>query len=87
MIEIIVKEAKDLQIQGNPQSMTSKMMTPFFTYRFYTFGDETSPVLQSKNPKFQMRKQYEVENNTEFVNYMRKNILRIEFIDDSIDMT
>ena len=53
-------------------SSKSKPMQPFFSYRFYTFDDAYSQQLIGNSPDFNHRKQFEVDDNSEFSNYMRK---------------
>jgi hypothetical protein len=62
-------------------------MQPFFSYRFYTFDDVFSPHLQGNNPQWQHRKQFDVDDTAEFIAYMRKQTFKIDFIDESVDMT
>ena len=62
------------------------MMKPFFTYDFFTFNHQSAVVLGS-DPNFADRKQYEVETSQEFLNYMKNTVFRIDFIDESVDMT
>ena len=59
----------------------------FFAYNFYTFGEEISASVQGKTPKFMHVKKYEVELDTEFINYMKKSFLKIDFMDDAVDLT
>ena len=48
-----------------------KLMQPFFSYDFYTFGSYQSPVATGANPNYGIVKTYEVEDSKEFRNYMR----------------
>jgi hypothetical protein len=62
-------------------------MQPFFSYNFYTFEDVVSHCVTGNSPDFEHRKQFEVAANTEFLNYMRKQYLKIDFMDESVDIT
>jgi hypothetical protein len=45
-------------------------MQPFFFYQFYTF-EYTSPAMVGSSPNFDIRKQFEVEFNDQFIEYMK----------------
>ena len=60
-------------------------MRPFFTYDFYTFTHE-SAVVNGQDPTFADRKQFQVSQTSEFMNYMNSSILKIDFIDESVEM-
>jgi len=86
IIEIVVENASNLRINGNMQSqMIQRRMLPFFTYDFYSFS-YTSAAVQSNNPHWNVRRQYEVEANPEYLQYMKNNVLKIDFIDESVDI-
>jgi hypothetical protein len=69
LIEIIVKQAQNLSIRGQPNN---QRMMPFFNYQFYTFPAVDSQIALGTNPTFDHRKQFEVEETSEFIEYMRK---------------
>lgn len=64
---------------------TRGQMRPFFSYDFYKFEFRSATVL-GDNPVFQSTKRYEVDANNELMEYMKKKTLRIDFIDESVDM-
>ena len=43
--------------------------------------------MTSNEPNFADRKQYEVEQTPEFIHYMKNTVFRIDFIDESVEMT
>ena len=61
-------------------------MKPFFTYDFYTFTHESAVVLGTE-PNFADKKQFQVELTSEFLNYMKQTVFKIDFIDESVEMT
>lgn len=61
-------------------------MLPFFSYRFYSFEDVMSPNVQGNNPFFEHRKQFEVEDTSEFRSFMGSQVLKIDFMDESVDL-
>ena len=61
------------------------MMQPFFSYDFYTF-DYRSATATGQNPIFDVTKRYEVENNQELVDYFKFQYLKIDFIDEGVDL-
>ena len=61
-------------------------MQPFFHFQFYTFEGYMSPSMTGSSPFFDVRKQYEVEVNEQFLEYMKSQILQIDVIDESIDI-
>ena len=60
-------------------------MKPFFSYEFYKF-DFKSATASGSNPEFESTKRYEVEQNKELLDYMKRQTLKIDFIDESVDM-
>lgn len=60
---------------------------PFFNYQFYTFPAVTSQITTGTNPQFDHRKQFEIEETAEFFEYMKRQKLQIDFMDDSSDVT
>jgi hypothetical protein len=60
-------------------------MEPFFYYQFYNF-EYSSPSLNGSSPIFDIKKQYEVEVNEQFMEYMKSQVLKIDIIDESVDM-
>jgi len=61
-------------------------MQPFYYFSFFTY-EYTSPSLQGKNPNFDLKKSFEVEVNEQFMEYMKTQILKIDLIDESVDIT
>jgi len=61
-------------------------MRPFFTYEFFTFSHSSAVVLGTE-PNFADRKQFEVEQSPEFLHYMKNTFFKIDFIDESVEMT
>lgn len=62
-----------------------KMMQPFFSFDFYTF-EYRSPTASGNNPSFGVTQRYEVNYNQEFRDYQRQHCLKIDFIDESVDL-
>lgn len=61
-------------------------MQPFFYFSFFTF-EYTSPVLTGSSPNFDIRKQFEVELTDQFSDYMKTQLLKIDLIDESVDIS
>ena len=61
-------------------------MQPFYYFSFFTF-EYTSPALQGSNPTFEIKKTFEVEVNEQFMEYMKSQILKIDLIDESVDLS
>ena len=60
-------------------------MQPFFYFQFFTF-EYQSPTLTGSNPIFDLKKQFEVEVNEQFMDYMKTQILKIDLIDESVEL-
>jgi len=60
-------------------------MLPFFSYEFYTF-QYNSATAQGNNPVFDVTKRYELEYNQELNDYFKNEMLKIMFIDESVDL-
>jgi hypothetical protein len=60
-------------------------MRPYFSYTFYTFEDVFSPSLPGNQPNFGHAKNFEVEMNQQFSEYLRTQIMPIYVMDDSVD--
>lgn len=60
-------------------------MKPFFSYDFYKF-ECRSATASGNNPVFDSSKHYQVDNNKELAAYMQRQTLKIDFIDESVDM-
>ena len=86
IVEIVVEKASGLQIHGNMSTAAKKNMLPFFYYDFYRFS-ETSGTAQGDSPIWDHSRKYEVEKGGEFDKYMAANVLKIDFIDESVDIT
>ncbi|CDW86689.1 protein fantom [Stylonychia lemnae] len=82
-ITIQIVKCFDLRRPG--QQYNSKQMMPFFHYTFFTF-QYISPVLQGNSPIFEIQKTYEFELNDQFFEYMKSQILKIDFMDESVDL-
>ena len=77
---------KCFELKRTDATYRHKEMQPFFSFQFFTF-DFQSPVLNGNNPFFDVKKQFEVELNEQFLEYMRTQVLKIDLIDESVDMT
>jgi len=86
IVEIEVGSTRSLRISGQNNSFAQRRMTPFFTYDFYTFN-HTSAVVVGNEPNFSDTKRFEVSNSADFVDYLNAGVLKIDFIDDSVEMT
>ena len=84
MIAIQVLGCRDLKRPD--QGLQRREMQPFFFYQFYTF-EYTSPSMQGSSPTFDIRKQFQIEYNEQFIEYMKTQVLRIELIDESVDLS
>jgi hypothetical protein len=83
LISITVKNGKNLQ---RPEDINNKKeMMPFFHYQFYTY-EYTSPVSRGSNPIYDIRQQYEVAVDDQFIEYMRTQTLKIDLIDEAVDI-
>lgn len=60
-------------------------MQPFFSFEFYTF-EYRSPTLHGDSPDFDITQRYELERTTELEEYMSNCFLKIDFIDESVDI-
>ena len=61
-------------------------MQPFFHFQFYTF-EYTSPVAAGgSNPQFDIKRQFEVELNDQLIDYVKSQVLKIDLIDESVDL-
>ena len=60
-------------------------MLPFFSYDFYTFVYR-SATANTNNPIFDITKRYEMEYNQELTDYFMGQMLKIDFIDESVDL-
>jgi hypothetical protein len=67
----------------------NRRLEPFFAYSFYTF-EYTSPTVtvgsNSRTFEFNSQRTFEVEKNKDFDNYLQKETLKIELIDESIEL-
>jgi hypothetical protein len=83
LISITVKNGKNLQ---RPEDINNKKeMMPFFHYQFYTY-EYTSPVSRGSNPIYDIRQQYEVAVDDQFIEYMRTQTLKIDLIDEAVNI-
>lgn len=46
-----------------------------------------SAIARGTNPVYESCRRFEVEANGEFLEYMKKHVLKIDFIDDSVDIS
>lgn len=69
----------------NTRGMIARDMHPFFVMQFYTF-EYMSPISQGSSPHFDIRKQFEVELNDQLVEYMRTQVLKIDLLDDNVEL-
>jgi hypothetical protein len=60
-------------------------MRPFFSYNFYKF-EHTSQTVDGCDANFMSEKRFEVESNQDFMDYLQKMVLKIDFIDESVDL-
>jgi hypothetical protein len=61
-------------------------MQPFFHFQFYTF-EYTSPVAAgANNPQFDIKRQFEVELNDQLIDYVKSQVLKIDLIDESVEL-
>mmetsp|Transcript_35322 Transcript_35322/g.34350 ORF Transcript_35322/g.34350 Transcript_35322/m.34350 type:complete len:293 (-) Transcript_35322:159-1037(-) len=81
---ISIQVLKCFNLSRQDQTYSSKDMQPFYFYQFYTY-EYTSPVVQGSNVQFDVTKQYEVEVNEQFMDYMKAAVLKIDFMDESVE--
>ena len=84
IFEINIK--KCFSLRRLDQSFNPNKMQPFFSFDFYTF-EYRSPILHGDSPDIDVVQRYEVENTGELQDYFRNCFLKIDFIDDSVDIT
>ena len=68
----------------------NRRIEPFFAYSFYTFEyTSTTVTIGSSNNTFEFGSQrtFEVEKNKDFDQYLSKETLKIELIDESVELT
>jgi hypothetical protein len=84
--EITVKKCSQLRRgDKNFSSMDPRLMLPFFSYDFYTF-EYRSATTNGNNPIFDVTKRYELEYNQDLIDYLKNQFLKIDFIDESVDL-
>lgn len=86
VVEIEVRSASNLRISGSSNPYAQNMMKPFFTYDFFQFSADSAVVLGT-DPAFNDKRRFEVEVTPEFLNYMEKTVFKIDFIDESVEMS
>lgn len=69
VITITILHCMNLKRDGLTYNPTD--MLPFYYYEFYTF-DFKSPNSRGENPAFNIQKTYEVENTSEFRQYLER---------------
>lgn len=84
IFEISVKKCFGLR-RFDQSSVNPSKMLPFFSFDFYTF-EYRSPTLHGDQPEFDVVQRYEVERTTELEDYMKNCFLKIDFIDESVDI-
>jgi hypothetical protein len=62
-----------------------ELMRPFFSYNFYTF-EVTSATVDGNEPNFMSEKIFEVEASKDYMDYLQGMNLKIDFIDESVDL-
>ena len=62
-----------------------RTMEPFFSFDFYTF-EYRSPTATGADPTFEVTKRYEIEDTPELQDYFKYQFLKIDFIDESVDL-
>jgi len=82
IFEITVKACHKLQ-RSDPNLRGT--MRPFFSYDFYKF-EFRSATASGADPPFHATKHYQVESTKELHDYMEKQFLKIDFIDEAVDM-
>jgi First C2 domain of RPGR-interacting protein 1 len=87
VVEIVVQQGFNLAIQGLASNRHNPNIQPFFHYKFYTFDEVISACVHGMNPKFEHRRLFECDDNAEFATYMKKSCLKIDFIDESSELT
>ena len=65
--------------------MDQKHMRPFFSFDFYTF-EYQSPTANGPDPSFEVTKHYEVKMNNDLIKYLNNQFLKIDFIDENVDL-
>ena len=63
----------------------SRNIMPFFAYDFYTF-EVRSATVPGSSPLFSSVKQFEVDASKDFENYMKTETLKIDLIDEGVDI-
>jgi len=58
---------------------------PFFSFDFYTF-EYRSGTASGDSPVFNTRRAYELDESKELLDYLRDQFLKIDFIDESVDL-
>lgn len=61
-------------------------MEPFFSYDFYNFDQFRSSTVRGSNPLFDSTQRYEVDYTSDMLDYFKYETLRIDFIDESVDL-
>lgn len=82
IFEITVKSCHGLK-RNDPN--VRGPMKPFFSYDFYKF-ECRSATASGSSPVFDQVKHYQVDYNKELIDYMKRQTLKIDFIDESVDM-
>ena len=67
---VTVQVLKCMNLKRPSQAYSNKQMQPFFYFQFFTF-EYQSPTLTGSNPIFDLKKQFEVEMNEQFMDYMK----------------
>lgn len=83
IFRIQVRSCKGLK-RENDASFDPRLMQPFFHYYFYKF-DHSSAIASGDSPVFDFEHKYELENSRDLDDYMKHQILIINFLDKSVD--
>lgn len=85
IVTIHILKCFDLRRPGDSSYSGGKEILPFFHFNFFTF-EYTSPSLTGPQPYFDIKKQFECEVNEQFMDYMKTQVLKIDLIDESVDI-
>ena len=87
IFEVSVIRCRGLERGDARSSKSSKPqpMEPFFSFDFYTF-EYRSPTAKGADPTFEVTKRYEIEDSPEVQDYFKYQFLKIDFIDESVDL-
>lgn len=84
IFEIQVHKCTGLKRFDDP-GFNPRAMLPFFSFDFYTF-EYRSPTANGASPLYNVIKRYEVDDNRDIQEYFKYQFLKIDFIDESVDI-